>query len=236
MHIDLDETAPLADTDPKSSLYARTKALADKLVLEANSPLEEDGTGLRTACIRLPVVYGERDQLAVPKALEALEKGQTMFQLGDGSNLWDFVSAENAAAAHVLLAKALLAAGASAPKVDGEAFNITDGERRPIWEHARTMWKAAGHEVNVEQVWVLPTPIAFAMATILEWLFWIFTLGTKQPGRLSKQQVEYLCLTHTYRIDKARERLGYVPVQSYNEGIRKAVMWSMNKNGKSGLM
>ena len=40
-HIELDETAPLADTDPKASLYAKTKALADKMVLEANRPREK---------------------------------------------------------------------------------------------------------------------------------------------------------------------------------------------------
>ena len=59
-HIDLDESTPLADSDPNSFPYVRTKAQADKMVLEANRPIfEKDGSGLLTACIRLPIVYGE---------------------------------------------------------------------------------------------------------------------------------------------------------------------------------
>ena len=93
-HIDLDETTPLADTYPGSHPYARTKAQADKMVVTANNPNHpNDNSGLLTACIRLPIVYGERDLLSIPGALAVLEKKQTWFQLGDGTNMWDFCSA-----------------------------------------------------------------------------------------------------------------------------------------------
>ena len=77
-HIDLDEDTPLADSDPTSYPYVRTKAQADKMVLKANRPaFDKDGSGLLTACIRLPIVYGEVSVLqhtiptyeAHPKAL-----------------------------------------------------------------------------------------------------------------------------------------------------------------------
>ena len=59
-HIDLDENAPLADSDPNSYPYVQTKAQADEMVLKANKPISEnDRSGLLTACIRLPIVYGE---------------------------------------------------------------------------------------------------------------------------------------------------------------------------------
>ena len=119
------------------------------MVLRANSPTQsKDGPELLTACIQLPIVYGERDLLSIPRSLAALEKGQTGFQLGDGSNVWDFASADNAGTAHVLLFRALLAqlGNPSAPEVDGEAFNITDGERRPFWDFPREIWRAAGWE------------------------------------------------------------------------------------------
>ena len=234
-HIDLDETAKLADTSPRSNPYAKTKAKADKMVLAANteSNKEWDGLHLRTACLRLPLVYGERDQVSVPGTLAALKKGETNIQLGDGSNLWDFVSADNVGAAHVLLAKALLVCEAAVPRVAGEAFNITDGERHLFWDFPRAAWKAAGHEIQREHVWVIPAWLAFVMADVLEWLFWIFTFGTKRPTKLGRQQIEYTCLTHTYSIDKAKERLGYKPVPNFHEGIRKAVAWSLDEDGWS---
>ena len=79
------------------------------MVLEFNRVAKDRESGMGTACIRLPHVYGERNLLSVPEILALLEKGQTYFQLGDGTNLWDFVSADSAATAHVLLAIALLA-------------------------------------------------------------------------------------------------------------------------------
>ena len=177
-HINLDETTPLADTCPGSNPYARTKAQADKMVLTANSFQHlDDNLGLLTACIRLPIVYGERDLLTIPGALAALEKKQTRFQLGDGKNMWDFCSADNAAIAHVLVAKAMLASRGdpSAPKVDGEAFNITDGERHHFWDFPRKIWKAAGWEPQPNaRTQALPTGLAVIAAIVLEWLFMIF--------------------------------------------------------------
>lgn len=106
-HIDLDETTPLAAADPQSHPYPRCKAIAEKMVLSANAPKSEDsGGGLFTACIQLPIVYGERDLVSVPGCLGALKKNQTNIILGNGSNHWDFVSVENAARAHHLLAAA----------------------------------------------------------------------------------------------------------------------------------
>ena len=264
-HIDLDESTPLADSDPNSHPYARTKAQADKMVLNANKPISEEGAeGLLTACIRLPIVYGEvrisqsqgpnhgrcykslmlirkylqRDLLSIPGALAALEKNQTNFQLGDGSNMWDFVSADNVAEAHSLLAKALMRSAVTrekmAPKVDGEAFNITDGQRHRFWDFPRVVWKAAGWEPppdEAKKIFILPTRLAIVIATVLEWVYWVGTLGTRRPGLLSKQQVWISCYTHTYRIEKAKERLGYAPVPEFEAGIQRAVAWSLDEGG-----
>ena len=230
-HLDLDENTPLADTSYKSHPYAYSKARADKMVLKANQTDEPERSGLRTACIRLPLVYGERDLVAIPGALAALEKGQTHFQLGSGSNICDFVSADNTATAHVLLAKSLLARDTKRPRVDGEAFNITDGERHRFWDFPRIIWKILGHDVKDEKLWILPTWLALIIADVLEWLFWVFTLGTRRPKSFGRQQVEYSCFTHTYRIDKARERLGYNPNANFEEGLRKAVAWQLYEGG-----
>lgn len=259
-HIELDESTPLADSDPNSHPYTRTKAQADKMVLRANEASAQKGnSGLLTACIRLPIVYGEvgvlirrslprasmltrrylqRDLLSIPGALAALENNRTSFQLGDGSNMWDFVSVDNMAEAHILLAKALLRSAATrdrrAPKVDGEAFNITDDQRHRFWDFPRVIWKAAGWEPPVDEskkIYILPTSLALVIAMVLEWIYLVGTLGTRRPGLLGEQQVWISCYTHTYRIDKAKEKLGYKPVPDFEAGIQRAVAWSLEYGG-----
>lgn len=205
------------------------------MVLNANAPIPNDGEGgLLTACMRLPIVYGERDLVSVPGCLGALEKNQTNVILGDGSNLWDFVSAENAARAHYLVAVALMkrSANPSALKVDGEAFNITDGQRQMFWDFPRMTWKAAGWRTPAKGTLIKLAPsLLLAIAFCLELVYRLFTRGQKRPTTLSKQQVEYSCFEHTYRIEKAREMLGYNPTSDFEHGVRTAVQWSLENDG-----
>ena len=236
-HLDLKEACALADEDRGSHPYAVTKAQADKLVCAVNhSPNDEviryrDLTGyLSTAYLRLPIVYGERDDRSVVGALEALDKGQTNFQIGDGRNLWDFCSADNAGRAHVRLARVLLSNEGS--RAAGEAFNITDGERQLFWDFARIIWRAAGwKEDKAVRIWIMPTWVALIVAHILKWIFWVGSFGSRRPGLMGMQQVEYTCFTHTYSISKAREILGFKPVPEFEEGLRNSVDWAVKHQG-----
>ncbi|MCJ1422453.1 hypothetical protein MMC29_000333 [Sticta canariensis] len=227
-----DESSPVLNATSKGNEYAKTKAIADTLVLEADEPGNESEKGLRTACLRIPAMYGERDTQVTPRLLESLRKGETWLQLGDNSNLFDWVHVENAATAHILAAKALVVESASseeedkALKVSGEAFFITDGAPLPFWDMARKMWAAAGHPMSTEdKVWVIPTKWALILATTFEWVVWALSFGTRRPQQFSRQMVEYCCLTHTYCINKAKKRLGYVVGDNMEERVRQAVAW-----------
>lgn len=231
-HIFVDESSPVHNASSKENEYAKTKAIADTLVLEANNSHNDAGKGLRTACIRITGMYGERDTQITPNLLDMLRRGENRFQIGDNLNLFDWVHVENAATAHVLAAKALLTESASlekedtAMKVSGEAFFITDDAPIPFWDLARKIWAAAGHPISTDKkVWVLPTKWALRSAVAVEWIFWALSLGTKRPQKFSLQVVEYCCLTHTYCIDKAKKRLGYVARDNVDEWVKQAVAW-----------
>jgi sterol-4alpha-carboxylate 3-dehydrogenase (decarboxylating) len=83
----------------------------------------------------------------------------------------------------------------------------------------------AGHEDKSDLTVKIPTWFAVALANVLEFLFWVFTLGRKRPGLLGRQQVDYCCFHHTYSIEKSRRMLGFVPKQDFEESLRKAVRW-----------
>ncbi|MCJ1427687.1 hypothetical protein MMC29_005592, partial [Sticta canariensis] len=228
-----DESSPVLNASSKENEYAKTKAIADTLVLEANDPGKETENGLRTACIRLTAMYGERDTQITPNLLGLLRRGENRFQLGDNSNLFDWVHVENAAMAHILAAKALVAESMGPKKdvdralnVSGEAFFITDDAPLPFWDLPRKMWAAAGHPISTDKkVWVIPTKWALRSAMAVEWIVWAISLGTKRPQTFSRQAVEYCCLTRTYCIDKAKKRLGYAARDNVEEGVRQAVAW-----------
>ena len=40
-----------------------------------------------------------------------------------------------------------------------------------------------------------------------------------------------MCFTHTYNIEKAKERLGYRPKDDFERGVRESVEWSLEHDG-----
>jgi sterol-4alpha-carboxylate 3-dehydrogenase (decarboxylating) len=175
-------------------------------------------------------MFGEGDVQLIPPGLSAYYKGQTKIQIGDNENLFDFTEITNVAHAHQLAAAALLVTaereekGLAAPldmeKVDGEAFFITNDAPVYFFDFARMCWAAAGDKTTPNQVWKLSKDFGLLLATIMEWVFFLFRLG--KPN-LTRQQVRYTCMTRYYNIDKAKIRLGYRPLVNLDVGIRKGV-------------
>ena len=221
------ENAQTHTTASRADYYAKTKAVADQAVLDANGK-----GGVSTLCLRLAAVYGERDSQVVPGTLDALQKGRNRYQIGDNKSLFDWVSAANVAQAHLLAAQALLRqSDTGSGKVDGEAFFITDGNPIPFWTFQRLIWSAAGDKLTPEEVTVVPAWLVLNLASMVEWLYWAFTLGRKRPKVFRRQIMNYTCFPRTYSIEKARERLGYKPLDDRDEQIQQGLDWvrSMQK-------
>ena len=202
--------------------YPKVKALAETLVLAANGP------DLKTVSLRIPGIYGEGHCHLIDGNIQRMRKGQQNIQIGDNTQLFDFVYVQNAAYAHLLAVRGLFprADTAHPPKVDGEAFFISDGEKMAFWDFCRKLWGAAGDHTPASQIKVFPFWLLFIFAAIVESYYWIFTLGRKQP-ELRTQDLEYLRTGCIFSIEKARNRLGYRPLVNQDEAIRRSVVWSL---------
>lgn len=164
-------------------------------------------------------------------------QGRSNFQVGDNNNLFDFTYVENVAHAHLLAARALLVTfqSSTAPldteRVDGEAFFITNGSPVYFWDFARTVFRYAGSEDGTDKVWVLPLGLGLALGLLSEVFFWL--IG--RPPTLTRQRFVYSSMTRYYDIGKARRRLGYRPIVSLEEGVRRGVEWALQQE-KAGLL
>ena len=183
-----------------------------------------------TVAIRPSGIYGRGDLLLLPGMLQAYYKGQTRFQLGDNTNLFDFTENTNVAHAHHLAAAALLTtqdredqdqmAPLDHEKVDGEAFFITNDSPSYFWDFTRAAWAYAGDQTQPNQIWHIGKETALFIASLMEWVFFLFRLG--EPS-LTKTKVRFSCMTRYYSIDKAKRRLGYKPVIGADEGLKRGV-------------
>ncbi|KAI3588153.1 hypothetical protein IWW34DRAFT_18465 [Fusarium oxysporum f. sp. albedinis] len=220
-HTNADETYPLWSPNDKSNEYNRTKAIGDHLVREANGPR------LRTVTLRPGHAYGERHVQGMVEVLDMC-KNKKLVQIGDGKNLMEVVSGENNAIAHVLTAKALLDPSRASGKVDGEAFNVSDGAPVPFWHHTGVIWKTARGEDVFKDVIVLPAWVMIVAVFLAEWTFWILTLNTaKPPVELRRVSLEYCVYTHTHSIEKARKRLSFNPVSDHDAVVAQSARWML---------
>jgi sterol-4alpha-carboxylate 3-dehydrogenase (decarboxylating) len=157
--------------------------MAEDLIQGANGH-----NSLLTTRLRGSLLFGEGDTTTTPQMIANARTGRAIFQIGDGTNLFDFAYIGNTAYAHILAAEALLreSDGRAAPdgplKVNGEAFFITNDEHWPFWEYIRAVATEAGHPVPTEKVRVVPVAVYYMFNVILEWVVWAFTFGCKEPA------------------------------------------------------
>ncbi len=232
--INADERWPVLRAPQQKDTYSESKGIAEELVLAAN---RKHGDML-TIALRPAGIFGEGDMQLIPNLLLAYKKGQTKFQLGGNENLFDFTYVGNVAYAHILAAVALMDTHALTTqpldheKVDGEAFFITNAQPICFWDLPRMVWKAAGDTTTPEQVWVIDKGVGLQLATIVEWLFWL--AGGRTPN-LTRQKVQYSCMTRFYCVDKAKKLLGYGPKWGMEEAILRTVKWFQERDVKDGV-
>lgn len=196
-----DETTPI----PASLLtYGKTKAEAERLVLQANSG------SFSTCALRPSVIFGEMDYQLIPSLHACIAKGETPFLIGDGDNLYDFTYVGNVADAHVLAVENLLSAKTAA----GQAINVSNGQPVTFRDFCLAVWGAFGH--SPPYTLRIPRSVASAAGCLAGCYTWI----SRTPATLSRGSVSDASGTRYADISKAREMLGFEPLIDLADAVR----------------
>ncbi|KAL9081914.1 MAG: hypothetical protein Q9159_006898 [Coniocarpon cinnabarinum] len=215
----ISEDTPTWTSFSRVKPYAIAKATAERLVTRFNSPGK-----FHTVSLRMPTMYGDRDNKTISSALRSFENGKHTIQIGDNQNLYDTLSASNAAMSHVCALNVLLGPMDGVKHAMGQAFFITDGKPVPFWDFQRQIYSAAGDTTRPDDIKVIPAWLMLNLADCIEWCYWIFTLGSKTPPKnLTRYILEYACLERTVCINRARDLLGFAPVDDRDEQIRQGI-------------
>jgi nucleoside-diphosphate-sugar epimerase len=183
--------------------YPRTKAQAEKLVLQANS------AALATVALRPHLIWGPGDNHLLPRIIVRGKVG-ALRRIGKKPLLVDCVYVDNAAYAHLLAADRLRPGAAIA----GKAYFISQGDPRPLWDLINMMLKAA--DVPPVNRHISPR-LAYAAGWLFEWVYRLFRI-CGEP-RMTRFLARELSTAHWFNISAARHDLGYEPIVSIDEGI-----------------
>jgi nucleoside-diphosphate-sugar epimerase len=187
------------------SYYTATKALAEQMVLQANSPR------LSTIALRPHLVYGPGDNHLLPGIIKQAKAGK-LRQIGSGKNLIDVSYIDNVVMAHLKAAESFI----NSPESSGRAYFITNGEPVLLWDFLNMMLKASG----IEPVKKYVPAWSAIIFSVLDEVLHKTILRTSEP-LLTKFLVMELSRSHWFDINNARRFLNYDPVISNIEGLHR---------------
>ncbi|MBI2986220.1 MAG: NAD-dependent epimerase/dehydratase family protein [Deltaproteobacteria bacterium] len=202
----VDESRPYPES--YNCHYPKTKAIAERLVIEANGR-----KGLLAASLRPHLVWGPRDNHLIPKVLQRARARQ-LFVVGDGSNRVDITYVENAADAHLQAADHLKAGS----PVAGQVYFISQGEPVVLWDFINQLLERLGIPKVTRSI---PYRAAKSLGVVLETVHTLFSLS-REP-RMTRFLAAQLAKSHYFDISRARRDFGYSPRISTAEGLERLV-------------
>jgi nucleoside-diphosphate-sugar epimerase len=195
-----------ADAAGARGNYARSKAIAETLALQA------DSAELAVLAIRPHLVWGPGDTQLVGRIIDRARAGRLPL-IGSGAALIDSTYVDNAVDA---LLAAVRVCGSGEGQLHGEALVVSNGEPRPVAEILRQLCSAAG----------VPAPrgrIPFALAATAGMLIegaWSVSRRRDTPP-LNRFLAEQLATAHWFDQRRTRDALQWQPRVSLDEGFAK---------------
>lgn len=178
----------------RHSAYARTKAVAERLVLAHAAD---------AVVLRPHIVYGPGDGTLLPRVLAARRGGRLPI-VGDGAHLVSATHVDNLVHA---VERALAVPGV------GGAFNVADADPVPLATLLGGVLARLGYPTRLV---ALPPALARGAAAAMEWGW--RAVGARRGPPLTRYAVHQLHGEHTLDLTRARERLGYAPRWTWADG------------------
>lgn len=189
--------------DPRNRLngYIRSKIAAEQLLHRAR---QQPGAP-EIVILRPRGIIGAGDTSLVPRLLEVHERiGIPLFD--GGRALIDLTAVQNVAAG--------LRLAAETPGIDGETFNLTNGDPRTFRDLLEELFTLLGRTPRYR---TLPARPLYAVAGLLETLSALLPPRPEPP--LTRYTLSTIAYSQTLDISKARTLLGYAPQVSLDESL-----------------
>ena len=147
--------------------------------------------------------------------LERARRGR-LKRIGDGTNRVDIIYVENAAAAHLLALDRL----ADAAPVGGRPYFLSQGTPVACWPWIDEVLALSGLPPVKRAI---PLRAAWGVGTVLEGVWKL--LGWQSEPIMTRFLAAQMATDHYFDISAARRDLGYEPLVSTAEGMRRLREW-----------
>ncbi|XP_063073020.1 putative short-chain dehydrogenase/reductase family 42E member 2 isoform X2 [Engraulis encrasicolus] len=201
-----EDSLPCVPLEMHIDHYSRTKAIADRMVLDANGKTLKGGGVLRTCSLRPSGIYGPEERRHLHRVMVNVERRLFSFSFGNRRAQMNWVHVDNLVAAHLLAAEALTPERHSV--AGGQAYFINDGVSVNLFEWFTPLFEKLGHSRPLIH---LPVCLVYTAAVLFEQLHLLLRPVVEIPLLFTRNEVRNIAISHTFKIDKARRELGFCP-------------------------
>ena len=183
--------------------YAASKREAERVVEASHIP---------HVILRPRALLGRGDTVILPRIIRAHQEGR-LRQMGSGQNQVDMTPVSNVVDAILL--------GLEAPEhALNQTYNISNGSPIALWPFLNeTLDKLDLTPISKS----IPLPVVLLVARLMEWHARV--IRPHREPTLTVYGVGTLAMDFSMDISKARQLLGYSPVQSVEEAMDEFVAW-----------
>lgn len=216
--LEIDESVPYPARFLNS--YCETKAVAEQLVLAADTPT------FTTCSLRPRAVWGPGDRHGpIVQILAKLRAGR-LPDLSGGRE----VRASLCYIDHLVQAVELALA---AEKVGGRAYFVADAEPVAVWPTMAAVARRFG--LSAPSV-VVPAPVLGGALAAIETVWRIPAVARRWTPPLSRYAVALVTRSATYDLSRAEGELGYRPTVPFAEGLDRFYDWVTEIGGLDRLV
>jgi nucleoside-diphosphate-sugar epimerase len=201
-----------AEIGRSRSHYAETKAIAERIVLNARNE------HLAVVAIRPHLVWGPGDTQLVGRIVDRAASGR-LAVIGTGNALVDSTYIDNAVSAHIAALDALHIGS----DCDGKAYVVSNGEPRTVNELIRSMCESAGIPFEPRH---LSLALGVRLGSIIERL-WPLLRSSEPP--LTRFISEQLGTAHWFDQRAVQQDLRWSPHISLDEGFQRLTQWFVSR-------
>lgn len=204
-HVHADESLPYPPEHSFLCNYPRSKMLAERTVLAANSPR------LATIALRPHLIWGPGDNHLLPRLISRARQGK-LRRVGNGQNVVSMAYVENVAEAHLDALDALQPTSPCA----GNAYFINEPDAIRLWDWVNQILERADLSPLKRSV---STTSAYRLGCLCEIVYRGLRLQSEPP--MTRFLAQQLSQSHSYSIERAKQDFGYSPQICTDEGMRR---------------
>ncbi|XP_041038111.1 3 beta-hydroxysteroid dehydrogenase type 7-like [Carcharodon carcharias] len=203
--------------------YTKSKAAAEKLILEANGRQVSGGKRLATCVLRPVGIYGEGCVLLRGTFENAVRLGGCLFRLGPHTVQIGRVYVGNVAWMHVLAANGL----AETPGLLGGQFYYCSDESpdKSFMSFSMEMLRPCGVRLIGQERPVLPYFVIYMLVLLVELLQLVLRPFCSFCPLLNRYTLARASATFTVQTDKAERHFGYRPLYTWEQSKERTIHW-----------